>query len=286
MEKNNEITPFVQKDVFGEGKEIRKVWHNEEWYFSVIDVIGFLTDSEKPSQYWHNMKKRDSHLSPICLKLKLRGQDGKNYPSDCANTEGALRIVMSVPSPKAEPLKLWLAQVGTERILETENPELTFERAREIYKAKGYPDDWIGYREKSIIARKLLTDEWKNRGVKEGQEYSILTATIAKQTFGLNPSEHAQLKGLEKQNLRDNMTLLELIFVALGEEVTRQVTMEDDAKGFHESHDAATKGGRMAGEARERLESQLKKPIVSSENFLKLNNDDKPNERLEGDKTK
>lgn len=260
---DNELIPL-------EGKEIRKVWHNEEWYFSVVDVIGILTDSEKPSQYWHNMKKRDTQLSPICLKLKLMGQDGKSRPSDCANTEGALRIVMSVPSPKAEPLKLWLAQVGTERIQETENPELAFDRAREIYKAKGYPDDWIGYREKSIIARKQLTDEWRQRGVAEGQEYSILTATIAKGTFGLTPSEHSKLKGLEKENLRDHMTLIELILTGLSEEVTRQITVRDEAKGFHANLEAAQKGGEVGGKARRNVEEATGERVVSAQNFLDL----------------
>jgi DNA-damage-inducible protein D len=154
METDKAMSPF-------EGKEIRKIWHNEEWWFSIVDVIGILTDSEKPSQYWHNMKKRDSQLSPICLKLKLKGQDGKTYPSDCAHTEGVFRILMSVPSPKVEPFKLWLAEQGKRAIDETENPELSLNRLTEIYKAKGHDDVWIGNRLKTIGIRKELTDEWK-----------------------------------------------------------------------------------------------------------------------------
>ena len=189
-----------------EGKPIRKIWYNEEWHFSVVDVIEVLTDSPNPRNYWTVLKKRDIQLVTICHQLKLPSADGKSYKTDCANTEGVLRIVMSVPSPKAEPLKQWLAQVGKERIEETENPELSYERMTEIYKAKGRTDEWIKSRLKSIETRKQLTDEWKNRGVTEGQEYSILTATIAKGTFGVTPKEHKEVKGLEKpsQNLRDH----------------------------------------------------------------------------------
>ena len=211
-----------------EEKPIRKIWHNDEWYFSVVDVIYVLTDSANPRKYWSVLKVREPQLATICSQLKMLSSDGKNYKTDVANTEGVLRLIMSVPSPKAEPLKLWLAQVGRERLEETANPELAFERTREMYRAKGYPEDWIGYREKSILARKELTEEWKNRGVKEGQEYSILTATIAKGTFGVTPKEHKEVKGLTKlsQNLRDHMTPLELIFTALGEELTRMKTVK------------------------------------------------------------
>ena len=201
----------VDKVALFEEKHIRKMWHNDEWYFSVVDVIEVLTDSPKPSNYWDTMKRRDPQISAICGKLKMKGIDGKSYATAAANTEGLLRIIMSVPSPKAEPFKLWLAQVGKERMEETENPELSFERMTEMYRAKGHTDKWIKERMQSITTRKELTDEWKNRGVKEGQEYGILTATIAKGTFGLTPSEHSQLKGLERQNLRDHMTPFELI---------------------------------------------------------------------------
>jgi prophage antirepressor-like protein len=268
MEKDNTLTPF-------EGRNIRRIWHNEQWYISVVDVIEVLTDSEKPSQYWHNMKKRDVQLSPICLKLKLKGLDGKTYPSDCANTEGILRIIMSVPSPKAEPMKLWLAQVGKQAIDDAENPELLTERQIELYKAKGYTDEWIKERMQSIETRTKLTDEWKKRGVKEGQEYSILTAVIAKGTFGITPKEHKELKSLTKpsQNLRDHMTDLELILTALGEAVTRTVAIEKDAQGFDENKTAAMKGGKAGGDARRNVEKQIGKSVISSENFL--NKDEK-----------
>jgi DNA-damage-inducible protein D len=272
MEMENKIMPF-------EGKEIRKIWHNEEWYFSIVDIITVLTDSSQPSRYWSDLKKKSEKESnqsfDFCERLKLPRPDGKFYPSDCANTEGVLRVVMSVPSPKAEPLKLWLAQVGTERIQETENPELGFERMTEIYRLKGYSEEWIKQRLTTIDIRKQLTEEWKVRGVKEGQEYAILTAEIAKATFGLPPSEHAKLKGLEKQNLRDHMTNLELIFTALGEELTRDEAVRNDAQGFNENHEAAQKGGSIAGDARKRVEERTGRNVVAADNFLHLKEEDK-----------
>jgi DNA-damage-inducible protein D len=266
MEQTN-LIPF-------EGKPIRKIWNKEEWWFSVVDAIEILTDSSQPSRYWSDLKKRTQKETnqsfAFCERLKLPRPDGKNYPSDCANTEGLLRIIMAVPSHKAEPLRLWLAQVGQERIEEAENPELAFDRAREIYKAKGYPDDWIGYREKSILIRKELTDEWKKRDVSENIEYAILTAEIAKATFGLTPYEHKNLKGLERQNLRDHMTNFELILTALSEEATRHIAVRDDAQGFNENHDAAVKGGNIGGKARRNLEKDLGESVVSNKNFLNL----------------
>lgn len=266
MEKEKALIPF-------EGKEIRKIWHDEEWYFSIVDVISVLTDSPKPTAYWNKVQKTlavENQLYPFWIKLKLVSQDGKLRPSDCANTEGLLRIVMSVPSPKAEPLKLWLAQVGAERIQETENPELLSERQAEIYRAKGYSEEWIQRRIQTIETRKALTEEWKNRGVKEGQEYSILTAEIAKATFGVTPAEHSKIKGLERQNLRDHMTPLELIFTALSEEVTRQIAIRDDTKGFNENHEAAVRGGTFAGNSRRNLEKSENIKVVSPNNFLTL----------------
>jgi DNA-damage-inducible protein D len=273
MEKSNGLNPF-------EGKEIRKVWHNEEWYFSVVDVIEVLTDSPQPSRYWNAIKKKENQLFANCEKLKLVGLDGKARPSDCANTEGVLRIVMSVPSPKVEPLKLWLAQTGKQALDETANPALGFERMTELYKAKGYTDEWIKNRLQSIESRKLLTDEWKQRGVKENQDYAILTATIAKGTFGLTPSEHKELKGLDKpkHELREHMTPIELIFTALSEEATRQITIRDDAQGFHENHDAAQAGGNVAGVARQNYEKMTGLKVVSSENFLGLKGGEKQSE--------
>ena len=206
--ENNKIALFQEKN-------IRREWIDEQWFFSVIDVIEILAETAKPSDYWYQLKKREKSygidLSIFCRKVKMLGLDGKKYPTDAANTEGLLRIIISIPSRNAEPFKLWLAQVGKERFEEIENPELAAQRSIDYYRAKGYPEEWIERRHQSIEARKRLTDEWKKRGVKEGQEYSILTAEIAKATFGVTPSQHAQLKNLEKQNLRDNMTPLELI---------------------------------------------------------------------------
>ena len=269
MEEQNSLIPFGDK-------QIRKVWHHDEWWFSVVDVIEVLTESPKPKRYWADLKRRSEKESgqgyAFCVPLKLTASDGRKRLTDCSNTEGVLRIVMSVPSPKAEPLKLWLAQVGKERIEETENPELSFERARAIYKAKGYPDDWIGYREKSILIRNELTDEWKKRGIKESIEYSILTAEISKATFGLTPSEHKELKGLTKSshNLRDHMSNLELIFSILGEEITRKVAIRDDAQGFSENQESAIIGGRIAAKSLENTEKELGEKVISTHNFLNL----------------
>lgn len=270
----NELTPF-------EGKEIRKVWHDEEWYFSIIDVIEVLTDTSIPSRYWQDLKrkskKNEGQVYDFVVKLKLKGQDGKSYPSDCANTEGLFRIIMSVPSPKAEPLRMWLAEQGKRAIDEAENPELLSERQAELYRAKGYTEEWIMRRVQSIEARNRLTDEWKKRGVTENKEYSILTAVIAKGTFGLTPSEHKELKGLEKpsQNLRDHMTPIELIFAALGEETTRLLTEREDAKGYTENHEIAIEGGQIAGRALSNFEKDAKLKVVSGDNFLHLKGSNK-----------
>ncbi len=275
MKQDNTVILFQEKN-------IRRIEHNDEWWFSVVDVISALTDSTQPQRYWADMKKRSSNESnqsfAFCEQLKMKAADGKNYKTEAANREGLLRIIMSVPSPKAEPFRLWLAQVGAERIEEIENPELGITRIRELYLAKGYTEEWVNTRIKSIDIRKQLTDEWQQRGVKEGQEYAILTAEIAKATFGLSPSEHAKYKGLEKQNLRDNMTNLELIFTMLGEEMTRSIAVDTDAKGFPENHEVAIKGGTIAGNARKNVEKDSGKPVVSAENFLGLKGKDKPKE--------
>lgn len=264
MEQDKKIILFQEK-------QVRRVWHNDEWVFSVIDVVGILTDSIDPRGYWKNLKHREPQLVSNCYQLKLPSSDGKSYKSDCANTEGLLRIIMSVPSPKAEPFKLWLAQVGAERIADIENPELMTERQAELYRAKGYPDEWITWRMKSIEVRKQLTDEWKNRGVTEGHEYSILTAEIAKATFGVTPVQHGKIKGLaDKDNLRDHMTNLELIFTALGEESTRAIAESHNAQGFNENHEAAQRGGKIAGDARKRLEKQTGKKVVVANNYKEL----------------
>jgi DNA-damage-inducible protein D len=266
MEQNNKIALFQEK-------QIRRVWHKEEWWFSIIDVIEVLTENTRPRKYWNDLKKKlltegYAELSENIGQLKMPSADGKNYKTDVANTRTMLRLIMSIPSPKAEPFKQWLAQVGQERIEEIENPEIGFERLKELYKSKGYSDLWIDARIKSIETRKGLTDEWKNREVKEGQEYAILTAEIAKATFGLTPSEHKTLKNLDKQNLRDHMTRLELIFTMLGEESTRQIAVENNSKGFNENREAAIKGGRATGNARITYEKSRNVKVVSSENFI------------------
>jgi DNA-damage-inducible protein D len=279
MEKENLPLPF-------EGKEIRKIWHNNEWYFSIIDVVEVLAESTSAKTYWDKLKTREFQTPPFWEQLKLKAKDGRQRLTDCANTEGVFRIIMSIPSPKAEPFKLWLASVGKQHLDEIENPELLTERQAEIYRLKGYSNEWIQRRVQSIETRKALTDEWKGRGVKEGQEYSILTAEIAKATFGLTPSEHSKIKGLERQNLRDHMTPMELIFTALGEEITRSETVKADAQGFNENREIAVKGGQLAGEARQLVETRRGEKIVSSENYLNIGAEKTKTEALtEGNKT-
>jgi DNA-damage-inducible protein D len=266
MEHNNKIAIFQEK-------RIRRTWHDDQWYFSVVDVIEVLTESPRARKYWNALKTKlisegYSELSHNVGQLKMQSADGKNYKTDAANTEGVLRIIMSIPSPKAEPFKLWLAQVGKERIEEIENPEIGFERLKEIYKAKGYSDEWIDARLKSIDARKQLTDEWKGRGVQEGLEYSILTSEISKATFGMTPSQYQKHKGLERQNLRDHMTDLELIFTMLGEVSTKMSAKEKDAQGFEENKDAAIDGGTAAGKALDVYEKQSNRKVVTKNNFI------------------
>lgn len=284
MEQNSKIVLFQEKT-------IRRVWDKERWWFAVVDVISVLTDSTNPAVYWRVMKKRllaegANESVSNCNAFKLVAVDGKLRNIDCADTQTMLRLIMSIPSPKAEPFKQWLAQVGQERIEEIENPEIGIERIREIYKAKGYSSEWIDSRIKSIGVRKELTEEWKNRGVKEGQEYSILTAEIAKATFGLTPTEHKNLKGLDKENLRDHMTNLELIFSMLGEEATRQIAIQEDAQGFNDNHEAAITGGQMAGGALKNFEGNKRLKVVSPENFLdQIQDAQKTNPLPEGDVT-
>lgn len=271
-----------------ESKQIRSDWNEEEqeWYFAVVDVVAVLTDSADPKDYWYRMKKREKvsgfELSTICRQLKLVAADGKKYASDCASKQGLLRIIQSIPSPKAEPFKQWLAQVGAERIAEIENPELAQARIRATYKAKGYSDSWIEKRIRGILVRDELTNEWKQRGVKEGKEYSILTAEISKATFGIIPSEYKNLKGLTKStdNLRDHMTDLELIFTMLGEASTTEIAKNKNAQGFIENHKAAKAGGNVAGNARKELEKKSGKKIVSTANFKELTESPK-NKKLE-----
>jgi DNA-damage-inducible protein D len=257
-----------------EHKKVRSVWDEKEnqWYFSVIDVIAILTDSSDSKDYWYRMKKREKlsgfELSTICRQLKIEATDGKKYATDCTNTKGILRIIQSVPSPKAEPFKLWLAQVGSDRLDEIEDPELATQRARALYKSKGYTDDWIEKRMRSIAIREELTDEWKKHEVKHQKEYSILTAEISKATFGLTPSEFKEIKSLKRENLRDHMTDLELLFSMLGEASTTEIVKTQNPKGFTENKKVAIKGGKVAGDARKALEIQTGKEVVSITNFL------------------
>ncbi len=262
-----------------ESKTVRSIYIEKEsrWYFSVIDVIQVLTDSINPRDYWFKMKTRVKtedglELSTICRQLKLKATDGKMRETDVADTEVILRIIQSIPSPKAEPFKQWLASVGAERIAEIENPELAQQRIRDTYKAKGYSDAWIEKRIRGIVVRDELTSQWKQRGVKEGMEYAILTAEISKATFGIVPSDYKKLKGLSKanENLRDHMTDLELIFVMLGEASTTEIAKNKNAQGFVQNEMAAKAGGSVAGKARKDLEEKSGKKIVSSQNYKGL----------------
>ncbi|MDR1010706.1 MAG: Bro-N domain-containing protein [Opitutaceae bacterium] len=257
-----------------EGQKVRSVWDEKEqkWYFSVVDVIAVLTESANPGTYWRVLKMRlpeeGAQAVTICNRLRLTASDGKKYMTDVADSRQLLRIIQSVPSPKAEPFKLWLAQVGAERLEEIENPELATRRARELYKAKGYPDDWIEKRMRSIAIREELTGEWKNRGVAAERDYAILTAEISRATFGVTPSEYKKIKGLKTQNLRDHMTDLELIFSMLGEASTTEIVRTQNPSGFVENKTTARQGGKIAGDARRALEQKTGVKVVSRKNFL------------------
>ena len=266
------------KLVVFKNKEIRRTLLDNEWYFAVVDVVTALTDSNKPRDYWYRMKKREAvssgiELSTFCRQLKLESSDGKMYKTEVANTEGIFRIIQSIPSPRAEPFKRWLAKVGYERVQEIEDPELATKRTKAIYRAKGYSDAWIEKRMRGIAIRAELTDEWKNRGIKDEPEYAILTSEIYKAAFGVTPSEYKKLKGLERENLRDHMGDLELIFSMLGEAATTEIARKQDARGFDENKTAAHKGGRISGEAREKLETETgcqdKNPVPDLLELLK-----------------
>ncbi len=264
MDKDKALVVF-------QDKKIRRIWHKEEWFFSVIDIIEALTDSQTPRQYWGKIKDREFEaiqLSPIWVQLKLESSDGKYYATDCANTENMFRIIQSIPSPKAEPFKLWLAKVGYERIQEIENPELAQERMKELYEQKGYSKEWIDKRLRGIAVRQELTDEWKDRGVQQDKEYAILTNEISMATFGKTVEDYKTMKGLNRENLRDHMNDLELIFTMLGESVTTAITKTKDAVGFKPCKQAAKQGGEVAGNARTDAEKRIGKSIISGENYL------------------
>jgi DNA-damage-inducible protein D len=276
MEHSNKLILFQENHV-------RRTWHNGEWFFVLEDVIKILTDSTDPKQYIKRMKSRDEQLKQgwvqIVPTLGIETDGGKQR-MNCSNVKGILRIIQSIASPKVEPFKLWLAEVGSERILEIENPELAVDRARELYKSKGYSDEWINARLKSIEIRQELTDEWQIRGIKEGIEYSILTAEISRATFGMTPSEYRDFKSLEKENLRDHMTNMELIFTMLGEEATKRFAKIDDAQGFNENHDAALKGGTGAGKALSSYEKETGDTVITPDNFLQQIEEAKKNQEL------
>ena len=267
------------KIVVFQDKQIRRAWMNEQWYFSIADVVEFLTDSVDVKQYIKRMRQRDPLLNrnwgSICTPVAMIAADGRRRSVQAADVKGLFRIIQSIPSPKAEPFKQWLAQVGYERVQEIENPELAQERMKAVYEAKGYPKDWIDKRLRGIAIRQNLTDEWKERGIREERDFAILTAEIARATFGVTPSEHRAIKGLTKkgQNLRDHMTDLELIFTMLGERVTTEISQQEKPDTFAESKRVARRGGNVAGVARKETERELGHSVVSGQNFLDKNPD-------------
>ena len=266
MEKTTKIAIF-------KGKEIRKTIYQNEWWFSVVDVVEALTGTDRPRKYWSDLKTKlikegYSEVSEKIGQLKLTATDGKLRETDCANTETMFRIIQSIPSPKAEPFKRWLARVGYERVKEIEDPELATKRTRALYKAKGYPDDWIEKRMRGIAIREELTDEWQKRGAQLQKDYEILTAEISKATFGITPSDYKKLKGLKRQNLRDHMDDFELIFTMLGERSTTEIHRTENSQGIPKLKKDGREGGEIAGVARRKLEKRLGRPVVSKSNFL------------------
>ena len=263
------------------GRNIRKTLHNKEWWFVINDVIQSLTDSGDPAQYFKRLKERDEELAkltdqggvqfvpPLMLEVETAGGRQKMY---CWNTEGIFRLVQSIPSSKAEPFKRWLAKIGYERVQEIENPELATKRTRMLYKLKGYPDSWIEKRMRGIFIREELTDEWQKRGAEQDRDYQILTAEISKATFGVTPSQYKKIKGLKRQNLRDHMDDLELIFTMLGDRSTTEIHRVEDSKGLPKLKQDAHAGGKIAGGARKQLEKRLRRSIVSKKNYLPSRN--------------
>jgi len=264
MEKNNQIAIF-------QGRNIRKTIYNNEWWFVIIDVVFALTDSAQPEGYIKDMRRRDPELAKgwgqIATPLLIQTSGGPQK-MNCANTEGIFRIIQSIPSPKAEPFKRWLAKVGYERIKEIEDPELATKRTRMLYKLKGYPDDWIEKRMRGIAIREELTDEWQRRGAREKREYEILTAEISKAAFGITPSQYKKHKGLKRENLRDHMDDMELIFSMLGERSTTEIHRTENSQGVPKLKQDANRGGKIAGIARKELEKELGRSVVSKNNFL------------------
>jgi len=269
---NQEVAQITKIAIF-RNRKIRKTIHNNEWWFVIVDVVSALTDSIQPDGYIKDMRRRDPELSKgwgqIATLLSVQTSGGAqkvNY----ANTEGIFRIIQSIPSPKAEPFKLWLARVGYERVQEIEDPELAQKRARALYKAKGYPEDWIERRMRSIVIREELTDEWQKHGVELAKEYEILTAEISRATFGVTPSGHKKIKGLKRENLRDHMSDLELLFSQLGEAATTEITKIEHPRGFEKNKQVSRRGGKIAGDARSNLEKETGKKVITSQNYLPI----------------
>ncbi len=278
MEETSKLAIF-------EGKRIRKILHDGEWWFSIIDVIDILVGGDRPRKYWNDLKKKllqegYGQLSEKIGQLKMQSADGKFYLTDCANTETMFRIIQSIPSPKVEPLKRWLARVGKERIDEIENPELAMARMQELYEKKGYPKEWIDKRMRGIAVRQDLTDEWKNRGARSTLEYAILTNEIMQGTFGLKVEEYKDVKDLQRENLRDHMTDIELILTMLAEATTTKLHRDRDSQGFAPLKKDAKDGGAVAGRTRKDIEAQTGKPVISRENFKQLGT--KSRKRLKG----
>lgn len=268
MNKNKKLVIF-------ENKKIRRTWHNGEWFFSVVDIVGVLTDSVNPTDYLKKLRKRDgelgSYIGTNCPQIEMTTETGKNRKTLAGNPENIFRVIQSIPSPKAEPFKMWLAKVGYERVQEIENPELAQERMKQIYEQKGYPKDWIDKRLRGMAIRQNLTDEWKERGIKIQTDFAILTAEISKATFGMTPSEYKELKNIpakSKANLRDNMTDLELIFTMLGERVTTEISQEEKPNTFGKNKKVAKRGGGVAGKARKNAEKEIGKSVISENNYL------------------
>lgn len=276
MEANMNTEETFKPAVF-EGRQIRKAFHEGEWWFSIIDVVEVLVGGDRPRKYWNDLKKKLTtegyfEVSEKIGQLKLLAPNNKEYLTDCGNTETIFRIAQSIPSPKAEPFKRWLARVGYERVQEIENPELAQKRARMLYKLKGYPEDWIENRMRGIVIREELTDEWQKRGAQEQRDYEILTAEISKATFGVTPSEYKNLKGLKRENLRDHMDDFELIFTMLGERSTSEIHRQENSQGVPKLKSDAKFGGSIAGGARKKLERRLGRSIVTKKKYL-TNND-------------
>ncbi len=271
----NNTNMIENKLAIFQGKTIRKTWHNNEWWFSIVDIVESLTESNNPRNYWNMIKIREkelsgSELNTFCVQLKLKSKDNKKYLTDCVNTEGAFRIIQSIPSKKAEPFKLWLAKVGYERVKEIENPEIAQERMKELYEKKGYSKQWVDKRLRGIAIRQDLTDEWKNRGLEKESDFAILTSEISKATFDMTPKEYKKYKNLTTQNLRDHMDDIELVLTMLGEATTTRITQTRNSKEFKELKTYSKDGGKIAGETRKNIENKINKSIINKNNFLKI----------------